>query len=490
MRVWRATAQVFDQRFVALVESLLWLAVGDFMPMTKHVLLAVALFFPLRTVAAPVYLVSIDQSLASVDIEVTGLSPGSGLRAYTSHAARSTEFLDCDTGARLRFHGRTIRVPNGKDCLRYSISLRNDARTRYIPRGGEVRVTRINDWLWFPTRQRSDMRVKFFAPKSIEVSVPWQPQADSSYRIARSPRSGAANAAFGKLNRHDINIDGAVLRVAHIGSITAQERDRLRAWLSSAARNVAKAYGIFPNPSVQVLLFDTHTSRGSPVPFGAVVRNQGESVRFYVDGSRSLKDLNRDWTATHEFAHLLLPYIDDRWVSEGFASYFQNVLLARGGVYSETDAWSKLRAGFERGRLSAPQLSPQAASHTRGATMKMYWAGAVLALRADLKIREISHSRKSLNTVLKGLQACCLPAQRSYSAAEVFLRLDQMLPEAVFMPLYREYAHKPGFPDYQAAFETLGVREVRGRVRLSQDDEAARLRESITAPISRSETTP
>lgn len=44
-------------------------------------------------------------------------------------------------------------------------------------------------------------------------------------------------------------------------------------------------------------------------------------------------ELSRDWTATHELSHMLLPYVAsrDRWLSESLASYYQNVLRARDG---------------------------------------------------------------------------------------------------------------------------------------------------------------
>ena len=79
---------------------------------------------------------------------------------------------------------------------------------------------------------------------------------------------------------------------------------------------------------------------GSAVPFGHVIRDGGEAVRFFVNDDKPLDKYLGDWTATHEFAHLLLPYIESKqkWISEGFASYYQNVLLARRGVYSEEEA--------------------------------------------------------------------------------------------------------------------------------------------------------
>ncbi len=53
----------------------------------------------------------------------------------------------------------------------------------------------------------------------------------------------------------------------------------------------------------------------------------------------------------HELSHLLHPVIDgyDRWLSEGIASYYQNVLRARAGLRSAQWSWDALHAGFERG---------------------------------------------------------------------------------------------------------------------------------------------
>jgi len=48
----------------------------------------------------------------------------------------------------------------------------------------------------------------------------------------------------------------------------------------------------------------------------------------------------------------MLPYLDrrQRWISEGFSQYYQNVLLARSGAYDDLYAWQKLYEGYERGR--------------------------------------------------------------------------------------------------------------------------------------------
>jgi predicted metalloprotease with PDZ domain len=180
----------------------------------------------------------------------------------------------------------------------------------------------------------------------------------------------------------------------------------------------------------------------------------------------------------------MLPYLRSphRWISEGFAQYYQNVLLARAGQYDERRAWQKLYEGFERGRKSRPELSPNEAAR-RGvgaATMKIYWSGAIIALMADVELRRRSDGGESLDKALEQLQRCCLPAARSWSGTQLFERLDSFVEEPIFMPLYRRYANEVGFPEYRAVLEELGVNIDKDRVSLSNDADLAEIRRAIT----------
>jgi hypothetical protein len=161
-----------------------------------------------------------------------------------------------------------------------------------------------------------------------------------------------------------------------------------------------------------------------------VIRNGGEAIELYIDERQPLGDFLRDWTATHEFSHLLLPYVEGRhrWVSEGFAQYYQNVLMARSGAYDRQKAWQELYEGFERGRLSRPELSPNeaAAGSHRESKMKVYWSGAALALMADVELRERSGGSETLDDVMARLQACCLPSDRVWSGPELFATRDSL----------------------------------------------------------------
>jgi hypothetical protein len=236
---------------------------------------------------------------------------------------------------------------------------------------------------------------------------------------------------------------------------------------------VTLAYGRFPNPAAQIIVYPVGSSRGrsdSAVPFGRVIRDGGESVEFFVNQNRPLADYLDDWTATHEFSHLMVPFLGrkHRWISEGFAQYYQNVLLTRSGAYDDLRAWQKIYDGLERGRKSRPGLSPNAAAQdgVRNGLMKVYWSGAAIALLADVSLREQSKGSESLNTVLDRFQQCCLPGDRVWSGEEFFGRLDTLTEYPVFMTLYRRHADAPGFPDTTAVFEQLGISVFDDKVQL------------------------
>jgi hypothetical protein len=259
---------------------------------------------------------------------------------------------------------------------------------------------------------------------------------------------------------------GTTLQIRFAGPIADTRADEIVRWLQDVAADIGHVYGRFPVDSLGVVVIPHQRNArdtGSPVPFGRVTRRGQETVELYIDPNRPISEFYADWTLTHEFSHLMLPRIawQQRWISEGFASYYQNVLMARAGHYSTRTALQKLSAGFERGRNSRPQLSPNEAAQEgiRTARYKIYWSGAAIALLADVALREQSQGEESLDVVLGRFQECCLPSRRRWSGQEFFEKLDALVMSPVFMPLYRRYANQPGFPDVDATLAKPLVRE-------------------------------
>lgn len=281
----------------------------------------------------------------------------------------------------------------------------------------------------------------------------------------------------------------ATLNIEVRQPVDEQKAAEIVEWIEATANDVALVYGRFPNPKAKIIVIPTTENSwgsGAAVIFGRVTRRRGETVELFVNPDRPIDEYYADWTATHEFSHLMLPLLNQRyrWISEGFASYYQNVLMARAGHYTQEVAWRRLRDGFERGRESRPNLSlnEAAASGIRLARMKVYWSGAAIALLADIELRQRSGGTESLDTVLGQLQACCLPSRTQWSGQRLFRKLDSFLETPVFMPLYRKYANTEGFPDFAPALSRLGVDITGSSVILRDNRPLTRVRDEILAP--------
>jgi hypothetical protein len=261
-------------------------------------------------------------------------------------------------------------------------------------------------------------------------------------------------------------------------------------WVESTADNVKAVYGRFPNPDAKVIIIPTRENSwgsDSAVIFGRVTRSGGETVELFVNPDRPIEEFYSDWTATHEFSHLMMPLLDRRyrWISEGFATYYQNILMSRASRYTPELAWQRLSEGFDRGRDSRPELSPNEAASAgiRQARMKVYWSGAAIALLADVELRLRSGGEESLDSVLDQLQACCLPSKQKWSGKRLFEKLDSFVDTPVFMPLYRKYADEEGFPEPDSIMDELGVTvKDDGTVELDSNASLAAVRKAISAP--------
>ena len=267
------------------------------------------------------------------------------------------------------------------------------------------------------------------------------------------------------------------IRIEIKGTIDDGKAAELADWVQSAAKNVTFVYGRFPTDRLRVILQPSNRSwwdggGAEAVYFGRTTRADGGTVELFINPDRPIDEFYGNWTATHEFSHLMLPLLDreHRWLSEGFATYYQNVLMARAGHYTPEYAWQRLAEGFERGAGSRPELSPNAAGHAgvRDARMKYYWAGAAFALLVDTELRSRSNGAESLDSVLGELEDCCLPARRRWTGPALMRRLDSFLDEPLFVEYWNHYADTPGFPDILDALN--GAQNASIRAQIMQND--------------------
>lgn len=275
------------------------------------------------------------------------------------------------------------------------------------------------------------------------------------------------------------------LRIAVVGVGDRDRAEVLHRWAAEAARATLTASGRFPLKAARARIVQRPGRSSEAVPWGQTSRRRGEvSVLLYVRPDAGLDELRADWTAVHEFSHLYHPFLggDGRWLAEGLASYYQNVLRARAGLLQPEEAWRRLEGGFVRGRRATTGSGPEQAvaladiGRGRGATMRVYWAGASYWLDADLALRARG---TTLDAVLDRYARCCLRGTASMTPEAFVAALDEAGGGGVFARLYREYAASRAFPSQAAAYAALGIEADGGTLRFSHVPQAARLRAAI-----------
>jgi hypothetical protein len=275
-----------------------------------------------------------------------------------------------------------------------------------------------------------------------------------------------------------LRADDTELRIAVIGVEDQARVELLHRWAAEAARATLTASGRFPLKSARARVFQRASRSDEAVPWGQTSRRGEVAVLLYVRPDAGLDELRADWTAVHEFSHLYHPYLGDdgRWLAEGLASYYQNVLRARAGLLAPEEAWRRLEGGFARGRRATQDVPLADIGRSRGATMRIYWAGAAYWLDADLALRKRG---SSLDAVLDRHARCCLKGTASMTPMEFVAALDEAGGDGVFFRLYRDYSASREFPSQQAAYRTLGIEANGSSLHFSSRPEAAGLRAAI-----------
>lgn len=267
-----------------------------------------------------------------------------------------------------------------------------------------------------------------------------------------------------------LGVPGGELEISWKSRFSEQEKSLLRLWLDHAASSASLINGTFPRVKTNILIQRSNRGTG-PVPWAHTIRHtEPQGVSFHVNPKLGLAALKADWTATHEFSHLFLPYPGqaDIWISEGFASYYQNVLMMRKGTLDQQQGWQKIVDGFGRGEADPNQnISLQQASREmrqRRAFKRVYWSGALYFLEADLALRQ---QDLSLDEVVSRFLVCCRDKTSDWDGASIALALDQAGGTNLFEPLYQRYQQTTQLPDYRDVLSRVGVSVVSKRAILS-----------------------
>ncbi len=380
-------------------------------------------------------------------------------------------------------------LPEGESgCVSYAVGTQINGSRRLKQQHPDNVLVKIDHLLWQTSdhHERSLPKIMIHHSDRTQVSAPWEvisrSEKETVYQMKPTPRYSDGYVALGPMELQTVRLGDAELRLAIMYGSYQQKGELIAEWVKAMAGSVAQVTDGFPLKDIQVLVILIDGQRGA-VPWGQVNRAGGAGVLFVVNANKSKEQLFSDWTAAHEFSHLLTPYTpNDRWLSEGFASYHQNISRLRSGLLDEGTAWSKLLAGFERGRKSASQKNaPMLKKSNRRNIMQMYWGGAVIALQSDVALQQATAGRMSLSQALAGLHECCLESGRGWSAEQLFIELDRISETKVFTTIYHQEVLKNTYPEYQSLLESLGIKKNHyGEVSLSDEAPMAKIRKRIS----------
>ena len=226
------------------------------------------------------------------------------------------------------------------------------------------------------------------------------------------------------------------------------DKAKLQGWILHAEQGLTRLFGSLPY-TYRVHYY--RRIRGSgPTPWAHTDKRYGRSVHFYVNTAYSLGDFNGDWTASHELSHLMFPYVgsNDRWFSEGLASFLQYQIMYANNTLSWNEAIDNLEERFqaasnESGHRNASIVELSNMSARSVSAVRLYWGGAAYFMMAD-KVLSDERNLRFTEVIAKYLQCCVY--QKSRSAWEMMELFNRISGSDIFTRVYEQTVMRSGFP--------------------------------------------
>ncbi len=365
------------------------------------------------------------------------------------------------------------------DCIRYTAVFNGNITHPWFKSRQSTKdqiLVELSQWLWQPSENSEvAVTIDFHLPEGFEVSAPGKLLRSSQntriYQFRRRSADWEGRIAVGRFEKVMRNNNGSRVEIAMLQGRQQFNRNKILLWIDSNLNALRQIYGQLPVKYLQLLVIPVGADR-EPVPWGEVMRGGGDGLHVYIDQTRPMTEFVADWVLIHELAHLLHPSIsgNGNWLSEGLASYYQNILRARVGVLTEAQAWEALNAGFERGlqgTLGDRTLAQVTEAMIRDRQfMRVYWSGAAISLLADTRLRMDSKNKLSFDIVLKKFAQCCLPADDEWTARELMKKFDELSNSKIFIELYDAHVDATHFPDLKNTYQQLGLKKETAHLRL------------------------
>lgn len=293
-------------------------------------------------------------------------------------------------------------------CIRYLLELKALERR---PHTTQTWLLPIGAWLWRPDRAllnrwgpRGTLSVHL--PADLHLSVPFPATAPHRYTLPASTFMYSGRSLLGRYAHARFTAHNCLVDLAFTPNIPEPSQQALIQHIREAMAAVSTVLGHFPAPKLQILVNGDRAQANQAIGFGQLTRGGGAGVSLWVKPTLDASELRSAWTCVHEFAHLLLPFVrrEDAWLSEGIATYYQEVLRARTGMITPIQALLRLHDGAIRlASADAPLAELSRQMSRQGAYRQVYWGGASFALRLDAMLLRKSAGKLGLDTLIRGI---------------------------------------------------------------------------------------
>jgi len=220
---------------------------------------------------------------------------------------------------------------------------------------------------------------------------------------------------------------------------------------------------------------------------GTTIGGRGGFTRISVGQATTQKQLDDDWTMTHEFIHMAFPDLsgpdvsgesdEHHWMEEGMATYIEPIARAQIGRMTNERVWGDFARDMPQG---LPQSGDQGLDRTP-TWGRTYWGGAIFWLLADVRIREATHNQKGLQQAMRGILEAGGNITEDWTVERVVEVGDRATGTTVLADLYRQMKATAVHTDLDDLWRRLGVQVKPGAVTFDDRAPLAEIRKAITA---------
>ena len=250
--------------------------------------------------------------------------------------------------------------------------------------------------------------------------------------------------------------------------------DIILPWVQYSAFAVKKYYGKFPVKKFRLQLIAVD---GDRVTSGHAYGGEYPLVEVFVGIDITREKLKTDWVMVHEMTHLALAELPRRhhWLVEGLAVYIESVARVNAGQLSKDIVWKSFVKSMPKG---LPKEGDQGLDFTP-TWGRRYWGGALFCLLADIKIRQKTNNRFSLQDAMRGILEAGYSMNRESNIQILLKQGDQATGQDVLMGLYQQMKAKPVVTNLPELWQSLGVSLINGKIKYDNDAPFADLRSQL-----------